>query len=152
MTENISKRKQYYIDNRDKIIARQKLYKEKNKEKIKEKRLNNPLSKEKTSEIMKKYYTNLKENHPEKYKICMEKTRERQKKYRARKKQEKIDRGEYKQTRKSPDLTLSDEDKKKYLQSIKDDPEKYKNHKEKTCNRVKKCYERKKLNEIKLSE
>ena len=148
-------RKQYYINNRERIIKRQKEYNQKNKDIIKEKRLNNPLSKEKKCEHMKRYYNNLKENNPEKYKVCKDKARERAKKYRMIKRQEKIDRGEI-QTRKSPNLSLSEEEKKerqkeykkKYIESIKQDPEKYKMHKEKVKNRVRKCYEKKKSLEL----
>jgi hypothetical protein len=150
----------YYEKNRDRIIERQKAYNEKNKEKIKQKKLNDPNYKENRAKIMKKYYQNLKNNDPEKYNLMIEKTRERSRLYRQKKRQEMIENGTYKPSRKSPNLNLSDEEKKlrqkeykkKYIQSLKNNPEKYENHKNKTNARVKKCYKNKKLNELKCSE
>jgi len=145
-------RKEYYLKNREKIIQKQKEYNLLNKDKIAEKRKlerdTNPEYKIKQTIIMKRYYNNLKENRPDKYKECLEKVRIRTRKFRENKK-ELQDKENIIPTIK--ELTIEQKKlrqklyKKKYMEKIKSDPEKYKIYKEQSNERVKKC-KNKKLN------
>ena len=143
-------RKEYYLKNREKIIQKQKEYNLLNKDKIAEKRKlernTNPEYKVKQAIIMKRYYNNLKENRPDKYKECLEKVRIRTRKYRDNKK-ELQDKENIIPTIK--ELTIEQKKlrqklyKKKYMEKIKADPEKYKLYKEQCNERVKKCINKK---------
>ena len=144
-------RKEYYLKNREKIIQKQKEYNLLNKDKIAEKkkleRDTNPEYKIKQTIIMKRYYNNLKENRPDKYKECLDKVRIRSRKHR----EKKIELEKENIPKKKAQLTPEEKAvrqklyKKKYMEKIKADPEKYKIYKEQSNERVKKC-KNKKLN------
>lgn len=166
MIDNITltksqKQKDYYIKNKEHILERQKAYNLKNKDKIKEKCLNDPDYKEKRANTMKKYYQNLKENNPKKYELYKAQSRERSRLYRIKKKKELMVNKpnetniiEEPKPKKLQKKQLTDEEKKirqkeykkKYLEKIKNDPEKYELFKEKRKIRMKRFLEKKKLN------
>jgi len=144
-------RRKYYMENREKIIERQKQYNKENIEKIKQRQASE-LYKAKNRETMRKYYHNIKANNPEKYQEIIEKSRIRCKVYRDKKRQERIDSGEVLRPRVIPEKQLTPEQKKerqrnykkKYMESVINDPEKLKKYKECNNNRVKRHYNKKK--------
>ena len=149
--DDIGSKKKYYLKNRRAIIDRQIKYNKENKEKIKQRQATEPY-RQKNRETMRKYYHNIKDNNPEKYKELMEKTRIRGKQYRDKKRQERIDSGQVFQQRIIPEKQLTVEEKKerqrnykkKYMESVMNDPEKLKKHRDNNNKRVQKYNKKKK--------
>lgn len=152
------KRRVYYETNRDIIIAKQKIYNEKNKQKIKEREMDNPEVRAKKAAAVHKYYHKMKNTDPVKYQILLADGRKRSKAYRDQKRAEKqAETGIYKPPRRSPrKLTQEEKEerrleyKKAYQESLAKDPEKAEEHKVKARLRSKKCYHKKKKSENNL--
>ena len=159
------RRKEYYIKNKEHILERQKKYNKENREKIKA-RINNKLKndpefREKRSIIMKKYFQKMRDENPDKYQAYLDKVKNRSQNYRDKIKvmekeiqdlenKSKITTKTEPKPKKEP---LTDEQKKerqrqykkKYLESLKNNPDKLQNDKDKTAARARKFYEKKSL-------
>lgn len=150
--DKAEKRRMYYEANREIIIEKQKIYNEKNKQKIKDREMDNPEVRARKTAAVKKYYHKLKNTDPVKYQLLLADGRKRSKAYRDKKRAEKqAETGVYKPPRRSPrKLTQEEKEerrleyKKAYQESLAKDPEKAEEHKVKARLRSKKCYYKKK--------
>jgi len=153
--DKAERRRVYYEANRDIIIAKQKIYNEKNKKRIKDREMDNPEVKAKKAAAVRKYYHKMKNTDPVKYQLLLADGRKRSKAYRDKLRAEKqAETGIYKPPRRSP-RKLTDEEKierrneykKAYQESLTKDPEKKEQHKAKGRERSKKYYHKKKKSE-----
>ncbi len=159
----LTRRKEYYIKNKEHILERQKKYNKENRDKIKvrinNKLKNDPEFREKRSVIMKKYFQKMRDEKPDKYQAYLDKVKSRSQNYRDKIKamEKEIQDLENKskittkvEPKKEP---LTDEQKKerqreykkKYLESLRNNPDKLQNDKDKTAARARKFYEKKSL-------